>query len=87
VSKELIDYIDANDIKEPPDELPKKVKNVATQIEVEYEDGDGEDYLRGSSSKSTLVKLLTLSLERSCRNSGLGIAVVGTFIAIYGTLL
>jgi hypothetical protein len=87
VSRELIDYVDAHDIHEPPNRLPKKVKNVAAQIQVEYENGDEDVYLRGRPSQRTLVELLTLSIERSCRNSGLGIAVVGTLITIFGTLL
>lgn len=87
VSRELIDYVDAHDIDEPPDRLPKKVKNVAAEIHVEYENGGEEIYLRGRPSQQTLVEILTLSIERSCRNSGLGIAVVGTLIAISGTLL
>jgi len=87
VSRELIDYIDSNDIHNPPNRLPEKVKNVAAQIQVEYEDGDEEIYLQGRDSQRTLVEILTLSIERSCRNSGLGIAVVGTFIAIFGALL
>lgn len=87
VSRELIDYVDAHGLDEPPDRLPQKVRNVAAQIQVQYPNGDKEIYLRGHRSQETLVELLTLSIERSCRNSGLGIAVVGTSIAILGAVL
>jgi len=87
VSREFIDYVDAHDIQEPPNCLPKRIKNVAAEIQVEYENGGNGIYLRGTRAQQTLVELLTLSIERSCRNSGLSIALVGTLIAISGTLL
>jgi hypothetical protein len=87
VSREFIDYVDAHGTEEPPNCLPKRIKNVAAQIQVEYENGDDGIYLRGTRAQRTLVELLTLSIERSCRNFGLSIALIGTLIAISGTLL
>lgn len=87
VCKELVDYVDAHDINDPPDQIPEKIRNGAARIEAEYSDGTKEYFLEGQPSQRTLVELLTLSIERSCRNSGLVIAVIGTLLAIGGTLL
>jgi hypothetical protein len=87
VCKEFIDYIDANDIREPPDQVPKSVTNVAAGLEIELPDGGTEMYPQGTSGQRVLIKLLTLSIERACRNYGLIIAVIGAGITIVGTVI
>lgn len=87
VRKEFIDYIDAHDIREPPDEIPKSVTNVAADLEIELPNGDIEKYPQGTHGQRILVELLTLSIERACRNSGLLIAVIGAGITIVGTVI
>lgn len=87
VCREFIDYIDANDIVEPPDELPIAIGNQAADLVAEFSDGSDERYLRGGISKQRLVEILTNAIERSCRNSGLGIAFVGTLTLILGRLM
>lgn len=87
VIKEFIDYVDSTDIKEPPDDFPHSIASSAACIEVEYENGDTEEFLRGGASKRTLVELLTLSIERRCRNFGLLVAFIGTGFVIAGAVL
>lgn len=87
VCKEFIDYIDAHDIREPPDEVPKSVTNVAADLEIELANGETKRYPQGTYGQRTLVELLTLSIERACRNYGLLIAVIGAGITIVGTVI
>lgn len=87
VRREVIDYIDAHDTAEPPDQIPKMVKNGAARIEIELPNGEVEYYLQGGDSKRTLVELLTQSIERACRNWGLAIAIIGALIAILGAAM
>lgn len=87
VRKELIDYIDAHHLSEPPDQLPKTVTNVAADIEIELPSGETNRYPAGELGNRTLVKLLTLSIERRCRNSGLMIGAIGVVITIFGTTI
>jgi hypothetical protein len=87
VRKEFIDYIDAHDIREPPDEVPKSVTNVAADLEIELPNGDTENYPQGTRAQRILVELLTLSIERACRNYGLLIAFIGAGITIVGTVI
>lgn len=87
VRKEFIDYIDAHDLREPPDKVPKSVTNVAADLEIELPDGEIKSYPQGTISKRILVELLTLSIERACRNYGLGIAIIGAGMTIVGTII
>jgi hypothetical protein len=87
VCKEFIDYVDAHDIREPPDEVPKSVTNGAAALEIELPNGDTENYLQGNPSQRSIVELLTLSIERACRNYGLLIAVIGAVITVVGTAI
>lgn len=87
VRREFIDYIDAHHLREPPDELPKKVRNVAADIEVEFSNGDTLRYPMGELGQRILVELLTLSIERECRMKGLQIGIIGVFITILGSVI
>jgi hypothetical protein len=87
VCREFIDYIEANDIEEPPEELPISVRNEAADLVAEFPDGSEKRYMRGGVSKFKIVEILTNTIERTCRNSGLGIALVGTLTLIAGRLI
>lgn len=87
VTRELIDYVDAKSLEEPPDTVPKSIKSVAAHIEAEYPDGDVERFVEGQISNRTLVELLTLTIERECRNYGLLTALIGAGLAIIGTVV
>lgn len=87
VRKEFIDYIDSHDIREPPDQVPKSVTNVAADLEIELPGGETERYPQGALGQRIVVELLTHSIERACRNNGLLIAVLGALITIAGTII
>jgi hypothetical protein len=87
VCREFIDYIEANDLEEPPEELPVSVRNEAAELVAEFPDGSEKHYMRGGISKFKIVEILTDTIERTCRNSGLGIALVGTLTLIAGRLI
>ncbi|WP_280585392.1 hypothetical protein [Halorubrum sp. Boch-26] len=87
VRKEFIDYVDAHDIRDPPDQVPVSLSNVAASIEVEMPNGDPEEFLRGGFSERTLVEIITLAIERKCRNNGLIITIIGAVLTIIGTII
>lgn len=87
VSRELIDYVDSNALEDPPDRTPERLITDATQIKVEYPNGDTDYFIKGKIAHRTFIELLTLSIEKRCRNYGLLIAVIGTGLAISGTIL
>lgn len=87
VSKEAIDYLDAHDIREPPNQVPKSVTNVAAELEIELPNGETESYAQGTFGQRALVELITHSIERACRNYGLLIAVIGAGTTIIGTIV
>lgn len=87
VRREFIDYIDAHHLREPPEQLPKTVTNVAADFEIELPDGQIIRYPLGELSQRTLVELLTLTIERKCRNNGLLIGIIGVGITIIGTFV
>lgn len=87
VCKEFIDYTDAHDVRDPPDEVPVSVTNVAASLEIELPNGDKESYPQGTFGKRILVELITSSIDRTCRNYGLGIAVFGAGLTILGTFI
>jgi len=87
VRREFIDYVDAHDIHDPPDEVPVSISNVADRIEAEMSDGQSFEYLRGSHSQRKLVEIITLAIEKQCRNNGLAITIIGALLTILGTVI
>lgn len=87
IRREAIDYIDAKDIREPPSEPPIAVKNKGANIQLEFSDRDPEQYMLGYGGQKGLVELHTMGMERACRNTGIGIVIVGGFVTITGILL
>lgn len=85
--REFIDYVDANDINEPPDQIPVSIKAEAAYIQAESPEGQTSNYLKGRPSNRTLVEILTQSIEKRCRNYGLLIASLGAVMTIIGTFL
>ena len=87
ISRELIDYVDSSTLEEPPDEIPKKIATDAARMKAEFSGGRVDYFVRGKPSHRTLVRILTLSIEKKCRNYGLLIATIGAVLAITGAIL
>lgn len=87
VAQELIDYVDAERLEDPPKEIPEKITSVAAHIEAQYPNGTTEKFVRGKIANRTLVKILTMTIERQCRNYGLLIALIGIGLTVTGTVI
>lgn len=83
----FIDYIDQQDLEEPPEETPSKIAMDGAQITATFPDGSEESYCRGGDSQLHFMRSVGHALERRCRIMGISIAWVGTLIAIVGTVL
>jgi uncharacterized protein YjeT (DUF2065 family) len=80
----FVDYLDMHQ-RNIPDKTPDKIETGAVTIRAKEEDGWNEyDF---QAPQREIVELLDLTLERECRMSGIGIAVIGTLMAIAGVLM
>lgn len=81
----FVDYLDMNLRKDIPANVPEKIQTGAVKIRAKEDDGWNEyDF---QMPQRAIVELLDLTLERQCRMNGIGIALIGTLMAIAGTLL
>ena len=80
----FVDYLDMKQ-RNTPNGTPEKIETGAVKIRAKEEDGWNEyDF---QAPQREIVELLDLTLERECRMSGIGIALIGTLMAIAGTLV
>lgn len=80
----FVDYLDINQ-RSIPNKTPDKIETGAVKIRAKEQDGWKEyDF---QAPQREIVELLDLTLERKCRMSGISIALIGTLMAIAGTLL
>ncbi|WP_440989151.1 hypothetical protein [Haloarchaeobius baliensis] len=87
VRKEFIDYVEKYGNDSPPNQVPREIRNGADRIEVTYPDGSTDEFFRGAFSQEKLADIVYKSIEKSCRNWGTVIAIIGTGVAVLGVIL
>lgn len=87
ILREFVDYVDSNSMKKPPDQLPQSITAGAARIVAEFADESEEVFFHGGLSNPKLIEIITLAIEKRCRNFGLLIAVIGAVLVIIGTIL
>jgi hypothetical protein len=80
----FIDYMDKNH-RDIPDEIPDEIETGAAQLRAK--EANGWESYNFRRPQERIVELLDMAIERECRMSGIMIALIGTLIAITGSLM